>query len=197
MGKMSNDQKLEELILYIAQASEDDPRFGAVKLNKLLFYSDFLAFAMFGEAITGQEYQKLKHGPAPRKLLTAQYRLKSAGDIVMQPVPTFGGHTQNRCHAQRSANLEMFTEDELSLVNTVIAKFKKNNAKGISTLSHEFVGWKLAEIGETIPYEVALVGERKPTKLERSWGRSLTQRAKRAISSPSKKVGAELQAIAR
>jgi hypothetical protein len=30
-----------------------------VKLNKLLFFSDFTAYLLFGESITGQEYQKL------------------------------------------------------------------------------------------------------------------------------------------
>ena len=32
-----DDAKLKELILLICKESEDDPRFGAVKLNKLLF----------------------------------------------------------------------------------------------------------------------------------------------------------------
>ena len=34
--------KFRELILYIAQESEGDPNFGATKLNKILFFCDFL-----------------------------------------------------------------------------------------------------------------------------------------------------------
>jgi hypothetical protein len=55
--------------LLIATRSEGDEPFGAVKLNKLLFYADFFAYVKFGECITGQEYQKLAQGPAPRRML--------------------------------------------------------------------------------------------------------------------------------
>ena len=36
-------EKLKELVLVVAQLCADDRNFGAVKLNKLLFFADFLA----------------------------------------------------------------------------------------------------------------------------------------------------------
>ena len=36
-----NERKFRELILNISEQSEGDSTFGAVKLNKLLFYIDF------------------------------------------------------------------------------------------------------------------------------------------------------------
>jgi hypothetical protein len=39
-----DDEKLRELILYVSTLSKDDDNFGATKLNKLLFYADFLAY---------------------------------------------------------------------------------------------------------------------------------------------------------
>ena len=62
------DARLRELILLICKGSEGDPRFGAVKLNKLLFYCDFSAYAKLGKSITGQEYLALPEGPALKKL---------------------------------------------------------------------------------------------------------------------------------
>ena len=53
-----NEGKFKELVLYIASRCERDPTFGAVKLNKELFFSDFWAYAEFGEPITGAEYIK-------------------------------------------------------------------------------------------------------------------------------------------
>ena len=53
-----DDNKLRELVLYIAVLSEGDPAFGKVKLNKLLFFADFTAYLSFGKPITGHEYQK-------------------------------------------------------------------------------------------------------------------------------------------
>ena len=70
--------KLQELILYIARRSEDDRHFGANKLNKLLFYSDFLAYAKTGRSFTGAPYERLEHGPAPRGLAAALEELKPA-----------------------------------------------------------------------------------------------------------------------
>ena len=67
--KTPDDAKLEELIILIASRSEDDPRFGSTKLNKLLFFADFLAYVKRGEAITNHVYMRLPNGPAPRAML--------------------------------------------------------------------------------------------------------------------------------
>jgi hypothetical protein len=40
-----DEQKMKELILYISQKCADDTKFGATKLNKILYFSDFLAYA--------------------------------------------------------------------------------------------------------------------------------------------------------
>ena len=61
-----NERKPGELIVLIASLSRDDPAFGDVKLNKLLFFSDFLAYTNLGHPTTGAEYQKLDFGPARR-----------------------------------------------------------------------------------------------------------------------------------
>ena len=60
-----NDEKLREMILLISERRQADPKFGAIKLNKLLFHADFSAFLTHGEPIAGKEYLKLPQGPAP------------------------------------------------------------------------------------------------------------------------------------
>ena len=61
--------RFRELILYCALKSETHRFFGATKLNKCLFYADFLAYRALGSSITGAEYLALEHGPAPRQLV--------------------------------------------------------------------------------------------------------------------------------
>ncbi len=180
MPKTPNDRKMKELILYIAQKSENDSAFGAVKLNKLLFYSDFLAFQNFGKSITGHEYQKLKHGPAPRRLLPIQNALENEGSIRIIPTE-FHGKIQNRCVATREADMSEFDSEEIALVDQIIAELSEKNAACVSDQSHKFVGWKLAEEGETIPYEVALVGWRGPTTNEIEFGKALAGRAAKCL----------------
>ena len=46
------DERLGELILYVASKCTEDQLFGATKLNKILWRSDFRAYAKHGEPIT-------------------------------------------------------------------------------------------------------------------------------------------------
>jgi hypothetical protein len=151
-----NDRKFKELILFVCQRSLADPRFGATKLNKLLFYADFFAYVSLADAITWQPYQKLPNGPAPRRLLPIMEEMKSAGDVA-QARHDYFGHEQVRTIALRDPDLSEFTAREIALVTEVIDYFWDASASQMSDFSHQFRGWQLAEEGEEIPYETALV----------------------------------------
>ena len=167
-----NDEKLRELILLIAEWSQADERFGAIKLNKLLFHCDFSAFLTFGEPITGQEYFALPQGPAPRRLKPITEKMEKKKELAYQEVP-YHGHLQKRPIALRAANLKLFSGEEVALVRQTIEKFWKKSATEISDQSHLFLGWKVARERETIPYSTALVGRRPPTEQERKRGLAL------------------------
>src|SRR5271169_3849241 len=98
-----NDKKLIELILLISEWSQSDPKFGAIKLNKLLFHSDFSAFLTFGKPITGQEYFALPQGPAPRRLKPITEKMKKREELAYQEVRYYG-HIQKRPVALRAAD---------------------------------------------------------------------------------------------
>ncbi len=99
-------RKFKELLVYLAQRSADDPLYGATKLNKLLFYCDFLAFGQFGRSVTGARYQKLRHGPAPRQLLPMQTELESEGAVTVQ-IRQFFNQVQRRPIALRPPDLTL------------------------------------------------------------------------------------------
>ena len=92
-----SEEKLRELILLIAHKSKADPRLRAVKLNQPLYYADFTAYRRLGKSITGAEYQHLPEGPAPRKGLPAQERLKRDGAIEMVYEPSLIGEPLQYC----------------------------------------------------------------------------------------------------
>jgi hypothetical protein len=141
--------KFAELVLYIADQSVNDPDFGGTKLNKILFFSDFLAYAKLGSPITGASYQKLKFGPAPRALLPVRGELEAQGDLAVAPKAAF---TPQRLIALRPPALERFSAAEISLVDHVIKALDGVGAKAVSDFSHEFCGWQVAAMGEDIPY---------------------------------------------
>ena len=53
-----NPKKFEELVLFVAELSQADENFGATKLNKILFFIDFLSYKRSGVGMTGAKYIK-------------------------------------------------------------------------------------------------------------------------------------------
>ena len=150
-----NDRKFRELLLYVAQKSLDDPAFGAMKLNKLMFYIDFLAYGMFGKAVTGARYQKLEHGPAPVALVPVRQKMEQAKEVVIAPTQYFN-RTINRWVALRQPDLSVFNSEEIALVDDVLGAMREYDGTGISKLSHLEVGWRFAKLNEDIPYNTTL-----------------------------------------
>jgi hypothetical protein len=168
----AKDRRLRELALYIAEKSSGDESFGATKLNKLLFYSDFLAYLNFDEPITGVDYFRLPKGPAPKRWIPIRDSMVSDGDAKFMPAE-FYGFPQQRMVALRPAKLGEFRPEQIALVDKVINIHRGKTAAEISDESHGFVGWKLACDRETIPYQVARVSRRPLSDAELQHGRNL------------------------
>jgi len=157
-----NDEKFRELLLFIAERSEKDPHFGAIKVNKLLFYCDFLAYLTLGQPITGHEYFALKQGPAPKYGTRIRQQMIADGEIAIQRKETVAG-TQIRTVALRQPNPKVFSSEEVALITQVLQEYRASSGSELSERSHKFAGWSLAKEKESIPYAVALVGNRLPT----------------------------------
>lgn len=169
------DERFRELILYLAHTSESDPKFGSTKLNKLLFFCDFLAFRSLGHSITEQEYQKLPYGPAPRAIKPVCQKLLDAGDCVVRH-EDHHGYEQKRLIALREANLGLFSSQEIDLIRDVVEELWNSNASEVSELSHQFLGWQAAAEGETIPYETGLLSAPMPlSEEEEDWARQMVE----------------------
>lgn len=169
-------RKFEELILYIVEASEDDPRFGATKLNKILYFSDFKAFGILGESITGATYQRLDCGPAPRELLATLRQMVGEGEIERVERRYFN-LPQKAIQAKRHADLGALTEAERRIVDGVVTELKHLNASEVSALSHLEAGWRIARDREDIPYETVYISNRRPTPREFAlWKQGVAER---------------------
>ena len=148
--------KFRELVVYIAERCQDDPMFGAVKLNKILYYADFSAFRELRAPITGATYRKMSEGPAPKELSQARESLIDSGRLRVEECSYFG-HRQKRLVVQdeAQANTGLFAPGELRIVDEVIAFFWGKSAREVSDYSHREPGWSLAQEREAIPYQTA------------------------------------------
>jgi len=173
---LNSDAKFRELIVYLSLLSEGDDSFGSVKLNKLLFYIDFTAYQRWGRSVTGKEYQKLEQGPAPRALLPVFQRLRDEGAMALREKKYFN-RFQKRPVALREPELSVFTPEEIDLVNHVVEKCRHLDGTAISNKSHEWIGWQIADLHETIPYQITLIGARSPSSRDEEIGRELDELA--------------------
>ena len=149
------DQRLAELILHVSDKCETDDTFGATKLNKILWWADFLSFRDLGKPITGVEYHKLANGPAPKKFPIIKDDLIEKRHIEIKKRKVFN-HTQQKVIALRSPNYCFFTGEQIALVDQIVDALWGKTATEVSEMSHG-MAWKIVNHKESIPYEAVFL----------------------------------------
>lgn len=157
------EQRLKELILYIADKCMDDPTFGAIKLNKILYFTDFWSYWSNGKPITGVGYKRLERGPAPDRMIPIRNQMQKDNEIVLKKKKVYGDKEQHRVVSLREANISLFSANEISLVDEVIHRFWGIKAEAISDFSHG-VEWKILQNNKLIPYQASLLSEEGVTE---------------------------------
>ena len=142
--------KLEETIHFICSTTKQQDRLGAVKLSKILYYSDMSNYAEEGRSITGARYVKRQRGPVPKEALEAIASLKKAGRLETRDVSVFA-HTRREFTAFGNTDLSIFKPEEIERIAAMIQYVCDYNAEEISDISHTIV-WDSADMGEELPY---------------------------------------------
>jgi len=168
------DEKLCELMLYIAQKSQDDKFFGAVKLNKLLYYADVEAYRRLGKSITGTDYKHRREGPVPPSD-RARRRLVQRGRAKVDYKPT-EKRDQERLIPKSAPNTSLFSNAELGIIDETIRKYWQFTGTALSKKSHEEFGYKLTREGETIPLRTAWLSSARPTKAQIEVGQKIAKK---------------------
>lgn len=151
-----NEEKFVEMVLHVADRLQGDRAGGATKLNKILFFAEFTHLRRHHQVISGCEFQKLTHGPAPRQLLPVRDWLIASGEARLVK-EDFLGRPQHRLVPTRKANLDVFTKDELESIEDVLIQLAGMTGTQVSELSHQEPGWRLTEVGESIPFSTAFL----------------------------------------
>lgn len=167
-------EKLKNLILYIARKVQDDgyERFGTLKLNKVLFFADMYAYLQHGQSITGGDYQKQPLGPTLRRLLPVQEEMKQEGTFAEQEVQVID-YKERRPIALKEPDLSLFSGWEIALVDEVMRTFRTPNTDTVSEISHRFAGWRVVEVGDSIPYEAIFISREQPEEPVLAYGADL------------------------
>lgn len=145
-------EKLKAVILYVCKRCRAGD-LGAVKLHKVLYFSDMIRYIQLGTAITGSTYRKRPLGPTCDQLQSSLRELVESGKLRIDSVDYFG-----YCKKQFAALVEpeaRLSESELLVLDEVIEFVCWNNtARTISEFSHQSP-WELAAFGDVLPYSSA------------------------------------------
>jgi hypothetical protein len=168
---MYDHHKFKSLVHYICWRRSNDPStLGAVKLNKILWYSDLSAFYQLGQPITGARYIKRQFGAVPKPILPVLDELESDGVLTVKDVQHFGKKKKEYIVHQEAAS-DFLSADELQIVEEMIKVVSEEHTAGsISNASHDHI-WKAAKDGEEIPLFTVFAQPGKITDEEREWAR--------------------------
>lgn len=144
-------ERVGQTVLYLVSGV----RTGMVKLNKMLWYTDFLSYKRSSVAFVGLPYRHLPLGPVSDhyKLLFAEVEDEGyvRGDFVAYSSGAEG--TEYKCAA--SFDTSLFTRDELCVLDAVKAQIGPLTASQAADLSHKERAWIETQPNDVISYDFA------------------------------------------
>lgn len=121
------------------------------KLNKEMFYADFLHYKQYGVSISGLSYRAIKYGPVPVHYDTIYDHIEGIEKelVFSHDMPS----TRLSC---TGFDTGVFDEKEMKTLATVLERIKPMKTAEIVELSHREHGWLAHEVGnQLIPYSEA------------------------------------------
>lgn len=143
-----NIDKLEVMISYIAK---DVPNLFKVKLMKMLWYSDVLAFIKNGCSMTGLVYRHEPMGALP----IGHYSLMNLENLNVQEEESYNYDTMLHIYPGIDVDYSILTDGDKEILDEVISKFKTFKAKDIVEYMHEEKAYKETTAGAIIPFSLA------------------------------------------
>jgi uncharacterized phage-associated protein len=122
------------------------------KMNKLLFYIDFLSYRQRGIAITGLSFRAIDFGPVPDRW----EKLYSQFDDIRQELRPIGEYEGNVLLSNIKPDNAILNDSEKEIIHTVCSHFMNYSSGKISAVSHEEPAWiKFHESHSRIPFSEA------------------------------------------
>ena len=141
--------RLKNIMLYILNRCDE---VWCTKMNKLLFYTDFMSYRERGMAMSGLSYRAIDFGPVPERW----DRVYSEFPEVRQELRQVGDFVGSVLIASEEPDYTMFTDAELKVLDSICTHFSKMSSREISRISHDEDAWlNHHEKHEQIPFDDA------------------------------------------
>lgn len=149
-----NFEKFTEMVVFFSEKIEPYK----TKMNKLLFYADFLMFKQSCFSISGVRYKAIEMGPVPSNFQSIFEYMANNNEIDICTTEFPNGYVgeQFKARHDRGFNAALFSATELDTLEKVANAFKSTSTNDIVEISHLDQAWKnnIKERG-IISYEYA------------------------------------------
>ena len=145
-----NLEKARQMVVYFAHNCSPV----TTKMNKLLYYADFLNYNRTGYAISGMTYQAKTWGPVPERY---DGLYGNVSDIVDRVVEFYNDDVSGeRLKTKNEFDATLFSDEELKSMEKVANRFRNTTTKDIVLISHDELAWTENKINEdVISYQYA------------------------------------------
>lgn len=137
-----NFDKFANMVLYFIR----DDRTFTTRLNKYLFYSDFICYFQTGHSMSGYPYCAIDKGPVPDDYRGLFGKLWEKGFIENKEV-TIGDKTFEQFVPAKKFDKKFFDNPELRILIDVYENLRYKKTEAIIELSHKEKGWLENEKG--------------------------------------------------
>lgn len=148
-------EKYRNMILYLVKRLNSVLK---VKLNKLLWYCDFLQFKETSVSISGTQYIRLPLGPVPNNYDLITDIMQREG-LLDKNEPLFqtkeGIVPGDEFVALVEPDKSLFSEQEVKVMDFIAETFRNDTSTSIMNKSHEEVACQKTKDREIISYEYA------------------------------------------
>ncbi len=134
-----NLDKFAEMVVYFAECLKPFK----TKMNKLLFYSDFLHFKQTGFSISGTRYKAIAYGPVPDNYESIFDFLVKKDRVSIDYVELQSNSIGElfKVNGHSTFQKDLFSEVELQILNRIADYFGKMNVSEIVQHSHLEKAW--------------------------------------------------------
>lgn len=146
MPKIQVD-KYENAVLYFAKYC-NNMYLGATKLNKLLYYLDFISHRDKGVTITGDQYIHKDYGPVPSYIDEIISELRSKNKLEAE-LKDFGENGKVEFKTMVDPDTSVFSKYELELIEKICREFALWSTEKIVSQTHLEAPWFYSK-----PYDV-------------------------------------------
>lgn len=129
-------EKLTEMVVFFSEKMKPF----ITKMNKLLFYSDFLHYKLNVSSISGARYRAINWGPVPNNYDSIFSRIERDGNILIDRQEKEWGYVM-QFKELRPFNPNVFSQTELEIMNYVVREFDKITTGQIVEESHKEDAW--------------------------------------------------------